>query len=174
MITPQELRELIEYDPATGAMLWRQRDEHHMPDLRARASWNARYAGKPVSSYRNEWGYNVFSVGSRKFQAHRVAWAIHYGEWPEDQIDHINRDPADNRIDNLRSVSLAENLRNKGSYRNNTSGYKGVTWHKSSGKWMAQLKVSGRNIHLGLFDDPAEAHAAYTRRVEQEFGASNA
>ena len=110
---------------------------------------------------------SVFSV---KHRAHRVAWAIYYGEWPKQEIDHKNRNASDNSIDNLRDVSGIENLRNKGVYSNNRSGYKGVTWHKSSGKWMAQIKHNKRNLHLGLFICPAEAGEAYMQKAEELYG----
>jgi len=82
------------------------------------------------------------------------------GAWPPDQIDHVNGVRTDNRIENLRSVTHAENGRNQAIPRNNTSGVMGVARRTRGKKWHAQIKVGGKQIHLGSFDDKDEAIAA--------------
>lgn len=85
-------------------------------------------------------------------------------------VDHINGDGLDNRRCNLRPATAATNARNVGLRSHNTSGYKGVTWHKAGRKWMAQLRVDGRQVYLGLFTDPAEAASAYDAAALEHFG----
>ena len=112
-------------------------------------------------------------VGSVQILAHRAAWAIHFGEWPSGEIDHINGDEADNRMKNLRDVSKSVNQQNKRKPRSdNTCGFLGVGWHKAAKKWRAQISISGRVVYLGLFDEPEIAHAAYLdakRRIHPGF-----
>ena len=76
-------------------------------------------------------------------------------------VDHINRNPLDNRRSNLRICTHAENMRNSKLNVKNTSGFKGVTWHKQIGKWMAQISLNGKRKYLGVFYDPIDAHEAY-------------
>ena len=168
--SPEVLRQLLRYDPQTGTMYWRRRPVGMFPCLRSANSWNARYAGKETGQSVCSEGYQQVSIFATKYRAHRVVWAMVTGAWPEDEIDHINRDPSDNRMENLRDVQGIANLRNKGFYANNRSGFKGVTWHKSSKKWMAQIKFEGRNLHLGLFKDPEEAGGAYRAAAENLYG----
>lgn len=89
---------------------------------------------------------------------------------PAVHVDHINADGLDNRRANLRTCSHAENMRNRRLGADNTSGFKGVDWHKATGKWRARLKHQGKSHHLGYFDDPAEAHAAYCRAADELHG----
>lgn len=166
----ETLRGMLSYDPETGALTWKKRDISLFPDLRSCNSWNSRYAGTITGQKLDEWGYQDVSIFSVKYKAHRVCWAIFYGEWPSMDIDHKNRDGSDNRINNLREATPLQNAQNKGSYQNNTSGYKGVCWHKSSKKWMAQIKYRYKNIHLGLFDDPEDASRAYQKAVIEIHG----
>lgn len=168
--SPELLRQLLTYDPATGDMHWKPRPVSMFPCLRTANSWNARYAYTKTGQSLCSEGYMQVSIFAVKHRAHRVAWAIHHGYWPTQEIDHKNRNASDNRIDNLRDVSGIENLRNKGTYSNNRSGYKGVTWHKATGKWMAQIKHNKKNLHLGLFVCPAEAGEAYMRKAEELYG----
>ncbi len=104
-ITPELLRELIDYDPATGRMTWKPRSSKHIADDARRAGWNTKWAGKECFVTVTEGGYLKASVFHKDVKAHRVAWAICYGKWPDQEIDHINRDKRDNRITNLRDVS---------------------------------------------------------------------
>jgi hypothetical protein len=126
-----------------------------------------------IASYRNPpqrymlvaWGGNGLT-----YTAHRVAWTIYHGSEPDGLIDHINGDPFDNRIANLRLCDTSLNGANRGPTKLNTSGFKGVTWHKRCRKWQAQIGVKGTHYFLGLFDDPAEAHAAYVAAAIKHFG----
>lgn len=148
MITHQELKELIHYDPETGVFTWRHRPE-------ARPQWNGKFAGKVAGNVNvtQPYGYKrvVIRIGKRLYKAHRLAWLYMTGVWPESDIDHGNHDGTDNRWENLKSCTRKANGRNQSKSRNNTSGVTGVVWHKKSGKWMARAEMDGKQKHLGLF-----------------------
>jgi len=121
-ITPELLRQLMRYEPESGKLFWLNRSGSIVPDLRERNSWNARYAGKEVGAVNGK-GYLTLEILRSSQKAHRVAWAIYYGEWPNGLIDHINGDRTDNRILNLRVVTIGESAKNRGLQKNNPSGY---------------------------------------------------
>lgn len=107
-------------------------------------------------------GYLGIHLEGRQYHAHRVAWLWHYGRWPDGVIDHINGDRSDNRIRNLRDVSIALNGQNRfGPQKNNKSGFLGVMWNKAAQKYAARIRYNGKFAHLGFFDDPVEASKAY-------------
>jgi hypothetical protein len=169
-LDPSSLHAILDYNPDTGKMYWRVRPESMFKSLRSARMWNTRYSGRETAPAPGGWGYKILSIFSVKHRVHRVAWAMYYGEWPEFEIDHINRNPDDNRISNLRAATSLQNSRNKGEYVNNKSGYRGVTWHKSSNKWMAQIKFNRKNIHLGLFSCPKKAGDAYIKAAKEYYG----
>lgn len=169
----EHLNKLLDYDPDTGEFTWRERtadmtreptreesgrkkSREHMTKV-----WNTRFAGKPAFRI-DRIGYMLGSVDKKILFAHRVAWAMHYGEWPphEMEVDHINGDRADNRIANLRIVTPAENSKNKRLQKTNRSGYAGVVWVESRQRWEAGISDAGRAYHLGSFYTKAEAVAA--------------
>lgn len=155
------LPELLDYDPETGVLTWKERGpEWFKSDARAKA-WNAQYAGKPAFTSAHNAGYWHGAILRRSYLAHRVCWAIATGSWPSVDLDHINGNRADNRITNLREASAAENGQNKAASRGATSSYVGVSWHTLSSKWRAQIKIKGRSLFIGLFDTEEEAFAAY-------------
>lgn len=101
-------------------------------------------------------------INGHSHLAHRLAWLFVHGHWPEADIDHINGDRSDNRIDNLRCVTRQHNLMNQRRPRSdNTTGYLGVCVDRARGEFQARLQVSGRVKHLGRFDNAEAAHAAY-------------
>lgn len=155
------LRNALAYDPETGALIWRERADQHQ-------RWNTRYARKPAGKTHHS-GYISIKFRGRWLQAHRVAWAITYGTWPDGHIDHINGRPGDNRIANLRVVSDRENARNQGVSRNNTSGRTGVFWSARTARWRATIKVQYRSIYLGDFTDFSMAVAA-RKSAEAKYG----
>ena len=165
--SPSVLRQLIDYDPETGALVWRVRDVSFFTDgkmsaLGAMNIWNARYADNPALKVKGSNGYFVGTIFGRKYLAHRVSWAIYSGEWPEHQIDHINGNKLDNRIANLRSATNQENSKNRAICIRNTSGTIGVCWYNRDRVWVAKIYKNGRRIVIGRFkikDDAISARA---------------
>jgi len=105
----------------------------------------------------NHLGYKQIQLHNNRYYVHRLAWLLSTGAWPKDQIDHINGVRDDNRIINLRVVSIAGNQRNATKRVDNTSGVTGVYWSNRKKKWSAQIMVDQKYIYLGTFDDFNEA-----------------
>jgi hypothetical protein len=158
---PEVLRNLLDYDLNTGALTWRARPIGCFPTAQSGKTWNARYAGKLAGSFDPE-GYRTVTVFGTRYRAHRVAWAIHHGEWPKGEIDHINHVRDDNRIKNLRVVDVVHNARNQSLYTNNKSGVIGVCFEKRTRSWRAYIRTDTCNQHLGRFKTFEEAAAART------------
>lgn len=158
------LRELIDYDPQTGAMHWKPRLPKHSPSgYRTSegncANFNAKHAGAPALTAVKRKGYLGGVCLGFRVLAHRVAWAIATGNWPLHHIDHIDGNPANNAIANLRDVTNAVNHKNVKLQENNSTGWCGVRQF-SSGKWNARIKIDGREVSLGTYATKAEAVAA--------------
>jgi hypothetical protein len=159
---PHEILALLRYEPETGCFFWKFREG-------ARASDNTRRAGK-AAGWRDEKGYVRIEIYKRTYKAHRLAWAYMTGSWPDGEIDHINGIPNDNRWVNLRAATIGQNQRNRGKPRSNTSGYKGVSFDKSTQKWRATIGVDGRHHYLGLFATAEEAAIMYQTAAVQMHG----
>lgn len=175
-LPPWKVRELLDYDPLTGVLTWRKRPIRPGPDVSRDKGWNNRFAGKPAGCL-TPYGYILVGITptygtEEKVLGHRLAWAHYYGEWPVGHVDHRNRIRDDNRIENLRLASIAQNLANSGRRKDNTSGAKGVSFHASYGKWRARLNVNGREIFCEYFDSKVaaiEARRKIARKVLGEF-----
>jgi hypothetical protein len=115
--------------------------------------------------------YWIIRVGGRSYRRGRLAWLYMTGRWPIAQIDHINGVKTDDRIENLREATNSQNALNKRRTRQNTSGFKGVTWHKRTRRWHAQINIGGKNKYIGSFRSPEEAHDAYWRAAQDGHGA---
>lgn len=153
------LRQLLRYEPETGKLFWRERGPEWFKCERDRKIWNTKNAGNEALNYLHK-GYFVGTLLGVRVQAHRAAFAMHIGDWPSGCIDHVNGDTGDNRICNLRDVSIAENGRNQKRRSTNKSGTNGVSWDRASGKWRAQILANGKKINLGRFENKADAVAA--------------
>ena len=151
------LRECFTPDFDLGTLTWKRRPDSHFPDLRVAKMWNTKYAGKPAGSRR---GGNMFRVeiNHSDFLVHRIVWTLANGSWPENEIDHIDGNPANNALVNLRDVPHHINLGNQKLNSKNTSGVPGVYMNRH-GKWCAQMKVNQKTWHLGSFCTLAEAAA---------------
>lgn len=141
----------------------------------ARPNVVARFHGKPTGHIRKD-GYVMLSVGTsgkggKLYYAHRVAWEMIYGEIPEGlEIDHIDRNPSNNRISNLRLVTSEGNSFNTGGWKNASSTFKGVYWCKEKLKWVAQFNCKDYRKHLGYFDSEDAAHLARLTAEEAYHG----
>ena len=111
-------------------------------------------------------GYLYAPLNKKTVGAHRITWMVVYGEYPENTVDHINGDKSDNNISNLRHVTQATNQQNRRvRSRNNTTGFLGVTAHRN--KFRATIWADGKNLHVGMFGTPEEAHAAYLAKKRE-------
>ncbi len=146
------LHKRLRYEPETGKLFWRDCEETHRS---GRAS-----ANKEAFTSKTKHGYLHGSIDKKKLYSHRVAWAIYYGDWPREQVDHISGDRSDNRICNLREVSNKENAKNRALMPNNKSGVCGVYWCKANRNWTASIKINGKNKHLGSFSSIHDAKDA--------------
>jgi hypothetical protein len=157
-ITIADLRRLLSYDEKRGLLVWNKRTVDDMPSGRPHEAgrWNKRYAGKPAMTAPTNSGYPSGAIYKRPFLAHIIAWAVYYGCWPENEIDHINGDRSDYRIENLRAVTQLENARNRAMPKNNTSGIMGVSFCKRDKLWVAHIQSKS----IGYFKDRDAAIAA--------------
>lgn len=155
-ITAERLRELLSYDPETGAFAWiASRGGRIQP-------------GRPAGSF-GKHGYMQIEVQRRKYLAHRLAWLYVTGVWPDDEIDHIDTNKANNAFGNLRASGRVANCQNhRVARRDNKSGYLGVS--KKKNRWVSVIHIGGKQMHLGYFNSAEEASAAYVaakRHVHQ-------
>ena len=140
-----QIRAALDYDPETGAFVWRRRNRPPAQE--------ARFSGARAGGFDGR--YIAIGVDGVKYRAHQLAWVHYYKEWPADLIDHINGDGRDNRISNLRVVTMSVNVSNQHTPVRAASGFRGVEAHQ--GKWRARRY----RRHLGVFDTREQAAAAY-------------
>lgn len=148
--SPEYLRECFSYNSETGILTWRHRPREHFPSPQSFGAFSKLFAGKEAGSTRKD-GYKRVNFHGRIELCHRLAWTVHYGKWPVSHIDHINQNPSDNRIENLRDVSAAINHRNVKMQKNNTSGACGVVWVEKRKAWIAQIKIMGKYKRIGQY-----------------------
>lgn len=156
------LNAMFTFDPETGSLLWKER-------IDARGHRTSRYVGKPAGT-KYPGGYLRITIGKLSFGAHRIVWAMHHSTPPEDmEIDHIDHNPANNRIENLRLTTKAQNQWNQ-RVRTGSSQFKGVIWNKRDRRWQAQIKYAGVHQSLGYFTDETQAARAYDRAARALMG----
>lgn len=155
--TPDRLRQLIDYNPDEGSFVWAiSRCGARMGDACGRV---------------NQFGYREIGVDYGLYRANMIAWAIMTGEWPDRDVDHINRIRTDDRWTNLRLATRSQNNGNEGVRPNNTSGFKGVTrCAVKAGRWRAQIRANGKKKNLGSFDTKEEAARAHDAAALESFG----
>lgn len=149
MITAERLKTILDYDIKTGVFTWK---------INSGKAKVGSVAGGLTSK-----GYVRIKVFDRKIFAHQLAWMYVNGEFPNGPIDHINRIKKDNRIENLRVVTVSQNNQNSEISKKNTSGLKGVSRCRNTGKWRAQIRAFGINKSIGYFDTAQAAHEAYCK-----------
>lgn len=154
-IPARQVADLVRYEPETGRLFWKHRDVALSPLRRVGLAFNTVHAGKEAFTATDSRGYKSGRIFDKTYPAHRVAWAAHYGEWP-DVVDHINGDKTDNRIVNLRSVTKADNGRNR---RSKGKPF-GVQFDARRGLWRARVTFNYLDRHVGYFPTEQEALAA--------------
>jgi hypothetical protein len=157
MLTQEGLKKLLHYNPETGVFTWL-----------VNCNRNARQGDSAGFSRPN--GYRIITINGGKHYAHRIAWLYVYGVWPINTIDHINRDPSDNKLSNLREATKAQNNKNSSPIKGSSSKYKGVYLPKGKSKWVVRLHHEGKTKHIGVFDCEHEAALAYNEEAKKVIG----
>lgn len=149
ILTVIALKDVLNYNENTGQFTWIKR-----PCSQA-------IVGE-IAGWKTEYGYWRISLFHKRYAAHRLAWFYVYGEWPKKQLDHIDGNRSNNRIDNLRDAAQFDNSQNRYKpSKNNKSGFLGVHFNKYSKKWVAMIMINGKSHFLGGFKSPEMASEAY-------------
>jgi hypothetical protein len=154
-----------------GILVWKKRPLSHFSSIKVCSQWNSKWSGKRAGSVRNTRGnkkYSSVCVKKERYPLHRVIWKIVNGVDP-DVIDHVDGDTLNNCIDNLRSVSFSENLKNKKLYGNNKTGTHGIYFIKKLNKWSAEINVNKIKICLGFYVKKEKAINA-RKEAQKEYG----
>lgn len=146
LLTSERLKEIINYNPDTGIFRWKKTNKSQRAGV--------------LAGWIDVHGYRSIGIYGKTYRGCRLAWLFMTGEWPQEEIDHINGKRNDDRFINLRQVSRTTNSQNlRKPHKDNSHGLLGVMrLHK---RWTAQIMVSGKRIHLGTFATPEEAHQIY-------------
>jgi HNH endonuclease/AP2 domain len=149
-ISRELLKELLRYDPKTGLFYW----NCARPKIRV---------GQVAGTRKHHKGYVIIEILSQAYAAHRLAWFYMTGVWPTEHIDHVNKNKSDNRFDNLREATRAQNRANSKTL--NKHGLKGVYFHKwlKEKPYEARITSERKQRSLGCFATPEEAHEAYRK-----------
>lgn len=161
-LTAEYVSLILEYDQLTGVFKWKYRAD-------ATSRWNGRYSGKNAGSIGST-GHVRICINDKMYLAHRLAWLMIHGVWPANEIDHINGEPSDNRLVNLREATRQENQQNRRRHCSNKSGLKGIYKNKIGTTWAATIYWFGRKIHVGNFPTAEAAHAAYCAAARNHYG----
>jgi hypothetical protein len=147
-LTQERVMELFDYNPFSGG-------------LTRRVSMPPRGRIGELAGFFNDQGSIKIGINGKEYFAHRIIWLWMTGKWPNKEIDHINENPSDNRWENLREATPSENHRNRGKQRNNTTGFKGVTFNKRLRRYIAGVKLNQKRYNVkGSFKTPEEAYEA--------------
>lgn len=156
LVSAEKVRDLFDLDPETGY-------------LTNKRTSRGRKAGKRVGYLRDD-GYRKLAIDGILYLEHRIVWLHYYGELPSSFIDHRDMVKTNNRVENLRLATRNQNGANRPKPSNNSSGFKGVTWYRSTEKWLAQIRVCGKTINLGYYADKHNAAKAYEVAANRLFG----
>jgi hypothetical protein len=155
MITQEELKKLLHYNPESGLLTWLV--------TKSNRAYKGNVAGTIVK------GHIRIRINSRNYEASQLIWLYVYGQFIP-RVDHKDRDGLNNRLINLRPATRSQNAANSNLSARNTSGYKGVYWSKKMNCWWAAITVNGRQKSLGCFDNPESAFEAYKIAATKAFG----
>jgi len=165
-ISDDELRSLIKercsYDATTGFVTWKDPKKYGTKHKDGQAGWNQKVGANT---------YRTIVIKYRTIMAHRIAWFLYYDEWPTNEIDHIDGNGLNNKIENLRHVSKRENALNKEIHR--SGRLFGCCFNKRSKKWQAAIRINGKKIMLGTYDTELEAHKRYVEVYERILSEGN-
>lgn len=154
ILTQDILKDKLLYDEHTGIFTWLKSD-------------TKRIKTGSIAGFTDVRGYVSIHISKKLYYAHRLAWLYKYGNMPKQNIDHINGNRNDNRIENLREASQQQNVMNVGARKRNTSGYKGVSFSKVANKWEARFTYNKKTNYLGLFLTAELARDAYILEINK-------
>lgn len=160
-LTQEYLKDILNYNELTGIFTWKKRT--HI---------RSTYIIGSNAGCLNKYGYLCITIHVKKYFAHRLAWLYVYGYFPEKEIDHINGIRNDNRICNLREANRNENQWNVTKRKDNSSGFKGVSWSKRENKWVANACLNKKQKHIGYFyqiEDAIKAYNDFTNKNHNNF-----
>jgi hypothetical protein len=155
--TDDDIKQYFSYQQSTGQIVWKDRPHGAHITIGAVAGWLDKN------------GYHVIGIHNTRIFAHRVAWFLHYGEWPYGQVDHINGIPNDNHIENLRIVTCRQNQQNQKKHR--SGRLVGAYFDKRAftNPWKSKIIINGKQHHIGSFATELEAHTAYMSEYKRMF-----
>lgn len=160
ILTQEMLKKMLHYDPLTGVFMWLEDRDNHMKGTEAGHLWFSKVRNKKVRK---------ISINSKIYFAHRLAVIYMTGSCPK-VVDHKDRNPENNRWENLRGSSYSGNTANADCSKSNTSGVKGVHFRKDQNCWAAHISQLGKHYHLGFFDNKEDAMGAYEAKAQELFG----
>ena len=153
MLNADYLREVLSYNPEMGTFTWKI---SKAPNIQP----------GDIAGTLHTKGYVHIQIDGKKYRAHRLAWLWMTGEWPKNQIDHLDTVRNNNKWINLREATNTQNRQNqRKANKNNQNKLLGVSF--SCGRWASQIGVDGKNIYLGRFDSPEKAHEVYINAKRQ-------
>lgn len=164
------------YYPDSGVFVWQPRIATDFTATKTWSAealakrWNTRYADAPTGCLCKQRGYIILSLWNKTYLAQRVAWLMQTGKWPELEIDHKDRNKANNAWLNLREATASQNHANTEKRFRNKTGYKGVIYMKEARKYAAQISVNGQRVYLGIRDTAIEAHVLYCEAAAEVYG----
>lgn len=147
--------EKVKYNPETGEFFSRGNNKRMGNVMRGEKSC----------------GYRRIGINNCSYLEHRLAWLYMYGDWPDGELDHINRDRGDNRISNIRLSDRSKNMANSSIRNNNRSGIKGIYWDENAGKWGVSKTINKKRIYFGLYKTISEAKQAlikFLKKIETQ------
>lgn len=148
MLTQDYLKSIFSYDPEIGIFRWEIKPARNVEI-------------GDIAGSKNKHGYILIKIKKKHYYAHRLAWLYVHGIFPENKIDHIDRDKANNKIQNLREVTAQQNAFNRNSNKNSTSKYIGVHWCSRNKRYVSKITCNGKIKCLGYFINETDAYSAY-------------
>lgn len=155
-LTHEYLQKILRYDPYTGYFFWNKARKGIRVDS--------------IAGCKDRDNYTVIMLDKVNYFAHRLAWFYMTGGWPVADVDHIDLNPDNNKWTNLREATRGQNMQNGRLKANNSSGYKGVSFHRQTGKFRAYIHENGKQKYLGLFLTAAEASEEYKKAAKETYG----
>ncbi len=163
-LTVSFIQSILDYDASDGTFKWKYRQD-------ASKAWNTRWPGKNAGFARKD-GYVLIRINNKRYLAHRLAWFLHHGTWPNLFLDHINKNPNDNRIENLRECTTAENGWNRNAQSNASTGFKNVNVDRNRNKYQVKVSAYGKTHWVGYFntiEESIEARDKYLKQLHGKF-----